>query len=170
MGTDLGSIAFLAVVIFGALEFALVIIPAVISRAKVRNSYQPVYDVPIVLSRPVPAGQRAYMRSWYFDETIPFRYDIKFDPVPVIPENSEYLAEEFPVPPHPKHSSGQNAVKDWKAVNAANRAILRANKALLEANRAILEANTAMQEVTEDDLEWIDEIADLDQFRFLPRR
>ena len=169
MGTDLDTIVLLSLIIFGALEFALVIIPAMISRARVRSSYQPVYDVPVILTRPVPAGQKGQMRSWYFDEASPFRYDIPLNQDRAIPMNSGFPPGDPPDLPEPPYQPGPVPGKDWKAVNNANRAILRANKALLEANRAILEANAAVQQVSDDDLAWIDEVADLHQLRYPPR-
>jgi hypothetical protein len=105
------------------------------------------------------------MRSWYFDEAIPFRYDMNSNPVPSGPVHPGYPLGFFPGLPEPPRSAGPGPENDWKAVNNANKAILRANKAVLEANHAIREANTALQQVADDDLAWIDEIADLNQFR-----
>ena len=168
MGTDFGTIAIFSLVIFGALEFPLVIIPLIISRSKVRSNYQPVFDVPIVLSRPVSGRQMAQMRSWYFDETGSCPYIRNLDLESAAQANAGYPGGDTPLLPKKQHPFNPGQGKDWKAVNNANRAILRANKAVLEANHAILEANTAIQQAVEDDLDWIDEIAELHQLRFPP--
>jgi hypothetical protein len=165
MGADFGTIAIVSLVIFGALEFSLIIIPAMIRRSKVRNTYQPVFDVPVVLSRPVSSRHGAQMRSWYFDETDPHRFIKNIHLDPAVPVNAGGDSSILPVK---QHYGNPKPGKDWKAVNKANRAILRANKAVLEANHAILEANTAIRQAGEDDLEWMDEIADLRQLRFPP--
>jgi hypothetical protein len=170
MGTDLGTIAIFSLIIFGALEFALVIIPSMISRSKIQYSYEPVYDVPVVLSRPVPSRQMEQMRSWYSDETGQHRFIRTIDLGPGTPGNSGYPGRDDPSLPGKSQHLRSVRVKDWKAVNNANRAILRANKAVLEANHAILEANTAIHQAGEDDLEWIDEIAGLDQLRGPPKK
>jgi hypothetical protein len=170
MGADIGTIVFFSLIIFGVLEFALVIIPALISRAKVKSTSQPFFDVPVVLSRPVSPGQGARMRAWYFDETGSFRYDIKNDPATPNPANFLHRSGDYPCLPGPHAYTGQKPVKDWIAVNNANRAILRANKALLEANSALFEANAAMQQVTDEDWEWIDEIADIHRMQSSHRK
>ena len=56
-------------------------------------------------------------------------------------------------------------MKDWKAVNRANWAIQRANEAIREANKAITEANSAIEQTGEGEWEWLDQVAEGEQFR-----
>jgi hypothetical protein len=154
-------------VIFGALEFALVIIPAMFRSSKARMSPLPGFDIPIVLSRPVPSGNIGPMRSWYFARNDPHDYIRKLELDPLTPVNSGYTAHHSPIVTGIQHRVPGN---DMNAMDKANKAILRANKAVLDANHAILEANTAIQEAGADDLEWIDEIAEMKEFRFSPKR
>ena len=97
------------------------------------------------------------MRSWYSIQNDPHGHIRNYPLDPPTTVNSGYTRRYSPI------------VSDANAINKANKAILRANKAVLDANHAILEANTAIQEAGADDLERIDEIAEMDQFRFYPK-
>ena len=168
MNADFGTIIILFFLIFGALEFAVVIIPALVSSsvAGKRSPSRPIYDIPLVLTRPVPAEHAARMKSWYFDKNDQYRYIRKFDLDEVPQVNSGYMGRKSPLLPERKHHSSMEPEKDWKAINTARWAIQKANKAAVEENYAVLAANTAIRQPVEEDLEWMDEIAELNQLRF----
>ena len=168
MNADFGTIIILFFLIFGALEFAVVIIPAIVSSSVAgrRSPSRPMYDIPLVLTRPVPAEHAARMKSWYFDRNDQYRYIRKFDLDGVPQVSSGYPGRKSPLFPERKHHSSAEPEKDWKGINNASWAIQMANKTAREAKYADLMANTAIQLADEEDLGWMDEIAELNQFRF----
>jgi hypothetical protein len=166
MNADFGTIVVLFFLIFGALELSIIIIPAIIRMSVVERRYQPVYDIPLILSRPVPVENIAVMRSWYFDKNDPHQYMRKIAVFPATPANSRNMRDEScllseiwgPPPTEPE--------KDWKTINKANWAIKEANKAVREANQKLSEAKVAVEQAGEEDFAWMDEIAELDLFGF----
>ena len=170
MDTDFGTIVIFFFLIFGVLETTGVIIPAMLRRSKAKKRYEPEYYIPPVLSQPVPADHVARMRSWYFDQNDTHRYIRSVALDPGTPANAGYRRQVLPVSPGGQHLQHPEPEKDWKAVNKATWAIQRANKAIREANFAIREANTAIQQAGADDLEWMDEIAEMNQLRLPPVR
>jgi hypothetical protein len=166
MDPDFGTFVILFFLIFGVIEFAGVIIPAMIRRSKAGRTYRPAYDIPYVLERPVSAEHVAQMRSWYFDQNDSHRYTGGIAPDPVVPVNTGYPGRDSPVSQGGSPLFRTDPGKDWNTINKANWKVQRANKAVREANLAILEANTAIQQAGAEDLEWIDEIAEIDPLRF----
>jgi hypothetical protein len=124
------------------------------------------YDIPLALTRPVPAEHAARMKSWYFDKNDQYRYIRNFDLDAVPQVTTGYPGRKYPLFPERKPQSSAGPEKDWKAINTASWAIQKANKAAREENYAVLAANPAIQQSGEEDLGWMDEIAELNQFRF----
>jgi hypothetical protein len=169
MNADFGSFVFFFLLIFGALEFAIVIIPAIISRAKAKRSTLSEFDIPVVLLHHVPADHIAKMRAWYFNQNDHHRYIRTIALDAITPANYGYQNRESPEFPNSLHHFQTKPDKDWKAINNANWAIQRASNAVREANRAVREANNAVQQAGVEDLGWIDKIAELNQIRFPPQ-
>jgi hypothetical protein len=166
MNADFGTIVVLFFLIFGALELSIIIIPAIIRMSVAGRRYEPVYDIPMILSRPVPAENIAVMRSWYFNKKDPHQYMRKVAVFPATPADSGNMRDEsslFSEMWVPLQSEPEN---DWNAINKANWAIKEANKAVLEANRKLSGAKVAIEQTGEEDFAWMDEIADLDLFGF----
>ena len=168
MNADFGTIIILFFLIFGALEFAVVIIPAIVSSSVAgrRSPSRPMYDIPLVLTRPVPADHAARMKSWYFNKNDQYRYIRNFDLDTVPQVSTGYPGRKSALFRERKPQSSAGPEKDWKAINTASWAIQKANKAAREENYAVLTANPAIQQSGEEDMGWMDEIAELNQFRF----
>lgn len=159
MATDFGTFVIFFILIFGSLEIAFVVIPAMVGRSKVGMHAAPVFDIPDVISIPVPADYREKIRAWYFDDGETYRYDRSLPKDKN--QNSNPVEHVFPALPvgFTPHT------KDWKAINKANWAIQRANEAVREANRAIQEANAAIEEAGGEETEWMDSIAGIGQYK-----
>jgi hypothetical protein len=165
MDANSGTVVIFFFLIFGVLESVAVIIPAMIRRSKAGTGYQPVYETPRALSQPVSAEHVVRMRSWYFDgkeKNLPISM-IAFNPV--LPVTSGYQRDS-PFVSGRLQNLPPESKKNWKAIDKANWAIQRANQAVREANYAILEANTAIHETGSEDLEWMDDIAEMDKLQF----
>jgi hypothetical protein len=161
MDADFGSFVFFFLLIFGALEFALVIIPAIISRSKAKRDFVSEFEIPLVLLRPVPADHIAKMRAWYFDQNDRHRYIRTIALDTITPVNFGYANLKSPVFTSDTNQFHEKPDRDWKAINNANWAIQRANNAVREADRAVREANNAVMQAGIEDLGWIDNIAEL---------
>jgi hypothetical protein len=170
MNANFGFFIFFFLIMFGALEFAIVIIPAIISRSKAKRSSVSEFDIPVVLLRPVPAEHIAKMRAWYFDQNDRHRYIRTIALDAITPAIYGYQNPETPVLPSSLYHHQIQPDKDWKAINNANWAIQRANNAVREAHRAVREANNAVQQAGVEDLGWIDSIAELNQIQFPPNK
>jgi hypothetical protein len=166
MNADFGTIVVLFFLIFGALELSIIIIPAIIRMSVAERRYQPVYDIPLILSRPVPAENIAVMRSWYFDKNDPHQYIRKIAVFPHTPVNSRNMRDESSVFSEIRGPLRTDPEKDWKTINKANRAIKEANKAVREANHKLSEAKVTIEQAGEEDFAGMDEIAELDLFGF----
>lgn len=165
MDANSGTVVIFFFLIFGVLESVAVIIPAIIRRSKAGTGYQPVYEIPRALSQPVSAEHVVGMRSWYFDGKEKILPISTIASNPVLPVTSGYL-RDFPFASGIPTNLPTESKKDWKAIDKANWAIQRANQAVRKANYAILEANTAIHETGSEDLEWMDDIVDMDHLRF----
>ena len=171
MDTGLTTIFIFFVLIFGALEITFVIIPAMVSSSKVRQTFQPEYDIPHVLAVPVQADQAARMRSWYSATTdaYPFIREVDFDSLPATDPAAEKYGDRGSSagPSRKELSESPEPVRDWKAINRASWAIQRANEAVRDANQAIREANDAIDRAEREGYEWIDQIAEMERLRLL---
>jgi hypothetical protein len=167
MAFDTGTVVIFFFLIFGCLEMTIVVIPAMISRSKVQRRYQPEYTIPTILSRPIPADDAVGVRSWYSQKNVTFRYINTITPDPVVTVTSGFPEGESPIFSG-RHQRVQPAPEtDWEARNKAYWAVQRANKAVMEANRAVIDAKTAIQQAGSEDLDWIDEIAEMEKLRLL---
>jgi len=174
MDTGISTLIIFFVLIFGSLEIIFVVIPAMVSSMKVRQTFQPDYEIPRVLAGPVQSDQAIRMRSWYATVNDSHRYIRRIDLDCLLPENTSnkiYPETDSPVGTWDRELSraGPEPVRDWKAVNRANWAIQRANEAVREANRKIREANVAIEQAGEDGLEWMDQIAEVERLRLRPK-
>ena len=151
MNGDFGAFVFFFFLIFGALEFALVIIPAIISRSKAKRSSVSEFDIPLVLLRPLPAEHIAMMRAWYFDQNDHHHYIRKIALDTTTPVNYGYPSRKSPVFTSDPNQFHAKPDRDWKAINNVNWAIQRANNAVREADRAVREANNAVQQAGIED-------------------
>jgi len=155
MNADFGTIVVLFFLIFGALELSIIIIPAIIRMSVAERRYQPLYDIPLILSRPVPAENIAVMRSWYFDKNDPHQYMRKIAVLSGAAVNSRSQGGESSVFSEHRGSLHTEPEKDWKAINKSCRPIK-------EANNADREVKVAIEHAGEEDFAWMDEIAELD--------
>lgn len=167
MDTSLQTTIIFFILIFGILEFSVVIIPSMISRSKVRRSIRPVYAIPPILYQPVSSDHSARIRSWYFDRKSS-RYSLPtLSSYPLTagkPADAEYrgkgsqqsLDRQRPVIVH------SEASKDWKAINNASWAVqqVNADRATEKARR---KAERAIHDAEAEELAWMDEIAGIDQ-------
>jgi len=170
MDTGLTTVVIFFILIFGALEITFVIIPAMVSSSKVRQTFRPEYDIPHVLTTPVHADQAVRMRSWYSMTSDSHRYiqGVDLDILPAAgpaaeryPDTDSFAGpqwQELPESPEPP-------VRDWKTINRTSWAIQRANEAVREANQAIREANDALDRAEKEGYEWIDQIAEMERLR-----
>ena len=82
MAFDTGTVVIFFFLIFGCLEIPVVVIPAIIRGSKIQRRYQPEYNIPAILSRPIPADHADGVRSWYSQKNITFRYINTITPDP----------------------------------------------------------------------------------------
>jgi hypothetical protein len=171
MGTDLLTIIVFTVPIFISLEFILVIIPALMNRAKVKQKLQSPPDIPDILRRPLTPEDRLLMRSWYVDRSDSRSYirqplNIYPPSVPVRTAQKGSPGSDVPMQAAPG-ATGPGPANDWMAINKANGKIQNANNAIVNANRAISEANAAIERANVADLAWMDSLADIDPIDFV---
>ena len=110
MDTGPGTIIIFFVLIFGSLEITFVVIPALVGARRSASLFQPEFEIPYVLSKPVRAEQVARIRSYYFDRSDSHRYirNISLDRLPpgnpvsdkLYPETGASLRRVRPEMPH----------------------------------------------------------------------
>jgi len=157
MGTDLLTIVVLTILIFISLEFILVIIPALMNRAKVRKKTEIQPEIPDILIEPVSSEDQIIMRSWYIERSDSRDFVIK--PLAIYPSSVplDMVSRENSVRPvnpgpEPAHQEPEQ-VKDWNTINRINWKIQKANEAIKNANSA--------------EFAWIDSLADIDPLEFV---
>ena len=134
-------VLFFFIVLFTALEFLLVIIPAILSRSKVkRRVQQSEFDIPEYLCQPASDEYIRQIRSWYFDRNDSHWHDnntARHAPSPVKigdePLNSQKL--------HPHDLISGTDLKNSSKTDSP-------------------------QQAKYEDLDWIDEITELNPLLF----
>ena len=130
-------VLFFFIVLFASIEFLFVIIPAILGRSKVKRKVQQTeFDIPEYIYRPASAEYIKQLRSWYFDHNDSFWHDNNNAMNPL----SMIIAGDQPLNSRESHQGNLVPRADLKNIS---------------------KANYQPQQSGVEDLDWIDEIPEL---------